>query len=441
MFGTFSRAPPSSSQSRFGEGASRRPSSFKRAPSHPLATKEERRSSYSQSQSLNRNETQRTEPTATRRVVPSAPTRKRSYARGYVPAPRNPSSRRSSGTSSSGTSSASRQTSFAVLSCAFQQKFEYDLGSMSFSGIAARARRSLSSSNSGSISPVSTRPDGERARSSNRKRVPKEDGLLLAKRVGIVEDKKKTLTDERWETIRRTAIRRGHCDGPCPICQENYTSGAEVLLSCSHVFHRTCMSSFERFSDHKRCPMCRTGNYEKKKITDGSDRFRTVCAIRLQSVARMFVQRRRFERQRDAAPAPSDPLARKAYVARKFKATSSRFLNACDQRSSAIDQLLMECDRNMERSKAALKEAHVKYSTIDEPTWMVAREQAEKRGDTDCAICMCALTQGKGAVLLSCSHVFHSVCLSSFEKFSGTGESGPGCPLCRSPYQKREMRS
>lgn len=31
----------------------------------------------------------------------------------------------------------------------------------------------------------------------------------------------------------------------------------QVLLSCSHVFHKACLSSFERFTGAKSCPLCR----------------------------------------------------------------------------------------------------------------------------------------------------------------------------------------
>ncbi|KAF3836610.1 hypothetical protein F7725_029168 [Dissostichus mawsoni] len=38
-------------------------------------------------------------------------------------------------------------------------------------------------------------------------------------------------------------------------------------------------------------------------------------------------------------------------------------------------------------------------------------------------------------VMLSCSHLFHQICLEAFESFST--ESRPSCPLCRSVYCKK----
>ena len=47
------------------------------------------------------------------------------------------------------------------------------------------------------------------------------------------------------------------------ICRKN-----RILLSCSHVFHNTCLSAFEEFTIDKTnfvCPVCRTA-YQKKVI-------------------------------------------------------------------------------------------------------------------------------------------------------------------------------
>lgn len=72
--------------------------------------------------------------------------------------------------------------------------------------------------------------------------------------------------------------------------------------------------------------------------------------------------------------------------------------------------------------------------------------QALQRGASECSICLAPLA-GSGrrpreAVLLSCSHVFHHVCLLALEQFSW-GDSSPfhACPLCRACYQKKILQS
>lgn len=53
-----------------------------------------------------------------------------------------------------------------------------------------------------------------------------------------------------------------------------------MLLSCSHVFHKTCLQAFERFSRRKCCPMCRKERYETRVIHDGAQLFKHKCATR-----------------------------------------------------------------------------------------------------------------------------------------------------------------
>ena len=45
-------------------------------------------------------------------------------------------------------------------------------------------------------------------------------------------------------------------------------------------------------------------------------------------------------------------------------------------------------------------------------------------------------SKSRKTVLLSCSHVFHDVCLQTFEELALT-EGRPQCPVCRSLYQKK----
>jgi hypothetical protein len=42
-----------------------------------------------------------------------------------------------------------------------------------------------------------------------------------------------------------------------------------VILSCSHVFHKACLASFERFLRvaKRTCPLCRKSNYQKRAST------------------------------------------------------------------------------------------------------------------------------------------------------------------------------
>jgi hypothetical protein len=73
----------------------------------------------------------------------------------------------------------------------------------------------------------------------------------------------------RWATAKKAAIQRDECE--CPICFmpfDIFRSSGEIgvrgstLLSCSHVFHSSCVKVFEDFAARSGvaaplCPICR----------------------------------------------------------------------------------------------------------------------------------------------------------------------------------------
>jgi hypothetical protein len=126
----------------------------------------------------------------------------------------------------------------------------------------------------------------------------------FAQRLGITEGPKHVPTTiislSKWEAIEEKAGERN--EAYCPICMVGYNQGSEVLLSCSHVFHRACIFSFEKFNNNKNnnnaankansegncCPICRCTNYQKRITHKGSRAFEIVCAIRLQALFRGY---------------------------------------------------------------------------------------------------------------------------------------------------------
>jgi hypothetical protein len=62
--------------------------------------------------------------------------------------------------------------------------------------------------------------------------------------------------------------------------------------------------------------------------------------------------------------------------------------------------------------------------------WYLLESSIAKKTDPDscCPICMEVFNRGE-EVLLSCGHIFHKVCLRSFENFMKTNELS--CPICR----------
>jgi hypothetical protein len=86
--------------------------------------------------------------------------------------------------------------------------------------------------------------------------------LSLAQQRGLVAAPAKPLSASDWDAVEATAKHRAattikdaggrmrpSADGACcVICMEPFGLREQVLLSCSHVFHRNCLESFERYA-------------------------------------------------------------------------------------------------------------------------------------------------------------------------------------------------
>jgi len=91
--------------------------------------------------------------------------------------------------------------------------------------------------------------------------------LTLAMRRGLVAKPDPKLSDEQWAKIESITRNRGDHVKVCAICQQNFGASEQIILSCSHIFHRKCLLSFERFVKSRRrrcCPICRKKNYQKR---------------------------------------------------------------------------------------------------------------------------------------------------------------------------------
>ena len=67
-----------------------------------------------------------------------------------------------------------------------------------------------------------------------------------------------------------------------------------MILSCSHVFHTQCLSSFERFSRVKMCPLCRKVEYDKKDYFEGHRILLMRYIVKIQALVRGYLQRLHF---------------------------------------------------------------------------------------------------------------------------------------------------
>ncbi|XP_053215366.1 RING finger protein 32 isoform X2 [Podarcis raffonei] len=216
--------------------------------------------------------------------------------------------------------------------------------------------------------------------------------LTLAQQLGLVEPPAMPLTIEEWEHVKQRSIKQGDSVQPCAICREEFALQPQVLLSCSHVFHKACLKAFERFAGKKTCPMCRKIQYQTRVIHDGAHLFKIKCATRIQAFWRGHIVRKWYKKLRKTVP-PKDAKLRKKFFEEK-----------------AFRQDIVDCP--------------ICIMPLIYPTHL-------QDGIPQASYPSCS----SKTVLLSCSHMFHSTCVQAFEDFSLGGK--PICPLCRSHYQKK----
>ncbi|CAG04307.1 unnamed protein product, partial [Tetraodon nigroviridis] len=270
--------------------------------------------------------------------------------------------------------------------------------------------------------------------------------LTLAQKLGLVASPAPRLTEGEWTQVKARSVQEGESGQPCAICREEFLLQPQVLLSCSHVFHKRCLQSFERFSGRKCCPMCRKEQYETRVIHDAAQLFRHKCATRIQAYWRGYDTRKRFK-MLGKFSSPEDKHLRCKFFEKKLQELNDSFVRYCHTDTEAF---LRDINRSLSSSRRVFQQLERKcVSEPRESDWERIQSQVIQRDVWDCPICLTGLCcpslspdagtsgppRGRGAVLLSCSHLFHQPCLEAFEAFST--QSRPSCPLCRSAYHKK----
>eukprot|EP00050_Salpingoeca_kvevrii_P008848 m.305461 g.305461 ORF g.305461 m.305461 type:complete len:440 (+) comp17906_c0_seq1:181-1500(+) len=262
----------------------------------------------------------------------------------------------------------------------------------------------------------------------------------LAQRLQLVPGVEAKLKPDEWHAIRTKSSGRSDSTLPCPICREVFGLREQILLSCSHVFHRHCLQAFERFIGKRTCPLCRKEQYQACLISDGALAFRHQCAARIQAAWRGHRARRAYIELRDspAAPQNADPAVKRLVAARKVTGLTHKLAAETRQRADSVDSFLREIDSSMGATRSKLDsaiEAILKDPSDDR--WLEIHSSFMARGSLDCPVCLSPFEAARETALLSCSHAFHACCLQAFESYALL--KFPGCPVCRSLYIKRAL--
>lgn len=306
--------------------------------------------------------------------------------------------------------------------------------------------------------------------------------LSLAQKLGIVEQPELPLSRSEWQEVEHTAHQRKHHSDPCSICMETFGVEQQIILNCSHVFHRTCFTSFEKFvGTLRKCPICRKGGYQKKLSGEGKKLYMEQCAtefvapfspiteqslnsnphrsltfisISIQRIVRGFLARKRYYR----LWLDHHPEEKSKYLARKLSIISDKLDTFTNIETRKIDNYMASLEETIKISRLTFMEAG---------EWDKIRDEAIDRLQYSgvCAICQCALHNAsentshsstpsyRRCVVTSCGHCFHEQCIASFEQFHENMHSTapidnesqhhhskfPTCPVCRSPYIRQML--
>ncbi|KAK3597060.1 hypothetical protein CHS0354_022064 [Potamilus streckersoni] len=216
---------------------------------------------------------------------------------------------------------------------------------------------------------------------------PKPPPLTLAQKLGLVEAPAQRLTELEWQGIKARSNDRNDSDLPCVICKEDFGFQDQVLLSCSHVFHKACLQAFERYSGRKTCPMCRKEQYQTRVIHEGAKTYKHKCAVRIQAAWRGYVVRCWYKKLREANP-PKDPKLRQKFYEEKLKSITDRIVRSCDFH---VNDFLRDIDQSLAVSRDVFRHFDAMFHQLSEGEWEEIQLKAVTRGDSDCPICLTPL--------------------------------------------------
>lgn len=280
--------------------------------------------------------------------------------------------------------------------------------------------------------------------------------LTLAQRYGLAPAPGPKLSHKEWSEVHNKSLGRDDLKHGCPICCEPFKDGEQVLLSCTHVFHRQCLRSFEKFSKQRVCPICRSQEYQKKCITDSRERYLDRNAVAIQAAFRGYRARKWYNRIRDGN-LPKNPVSRREYYADQLGEANDKMLKEMTDSRRDIEALFADIDNSLRLSKSLNLAADRRTAELGRAgsaggssaagtssqgcvDWACIKETSRKRGDKECPICIVPLARSgrsKRLAWLSCSHVFHLDCIKAFEMFQDSQGMKRTCPVCRAEEYSR----
>ncbi|KRX06004.1 hypothetical protein PPERSA_01082 [Pseudocohnilembus persalinus] len=183
-------------------------------------------------------------------------------------------------------------------------------------------------------------------------------GLSLAQKLGLVEAPEKPLSQQDWQKIEEMAKKRNDSDGQCAICLEDFDDQEQVLLSCSHVFHKQCLQSFEKHnkSRQKTCPICRRQHYDIKSFDEGFKVYVQKCTVKIQKIWRGALKRYNFYKNLiDTNYKASSMYMRRKILGYKLQIFNKKMMADMDEKRKKNEVILRKHVQDFENNQVQLE--------------------------------------------------------------------------------------
>jgi hypothetical protein len=272
------------------------------------------------------------------------------------------------------------------------------------------------------------------------------NNLTLAQKIGLKQINKLPLSLDEWRNLEIQTVKREDHKSNCPICLESLFKKETIILSCSHIFHKICIKNFEKFTNNKKCPICRCQNYESKGYYKDKEHFIKQNIILIQKNYRGYSLRLKLYNNIFKNQMPKNKHLRLIYSHWRIKELTYNMCKLMEEQvkesQTVISNLVKEVKEISIKNKQSRNEL-IKFNKLDEgqsienfSDWNKILNEMKKRKTENCAICLGSLNN-KNNYLLNCTHCFHKNCLDSFERYDSYYERR--CPICRKNYEKKEI--
>jgi hypothetical protein len=265
---------------------------------------------------------------------------------------------------------------------------------------------------------------------------PKEDYPISARRkrpppVELFKPREPPYFIDRFSSLKRNAESGGCINQNCPICNKVLGENNVVILSCGHIVHNICLTSFGRASrlSRPKCPICHMA-YKVVELKIDPERLEK-SAIKIQKVIRGFLVRIHVDRY-----APKGSSLIKRWIIKKAEKASIKLSSAMERQSDVVDAIISSIDHELEWARGIMKSVEVQSRNIN---WRSVRSQIYARDTWECTICLQSI-QRKDCEITSCGHCFHRDCLNSWLDYCSRENIQQSCPECRSFFQHRKLR-